>query len=353
MISASHNPVTYNAYKFIGQGGLFFGQKENAQWQANLTAKVKYQPHHRQGKIRMVSKQEVFDLHIKQVLAASGLKKGFKIKVALDPVGGCAREIAGYFLDQLGITHFDIHTGQTDDFPRPPEPVATSLKKLGGLVKAKQCGIGFAFDPDADRLALVGPDGKAIGEELTLPLALLSALPTRKGDVVVNLSSSHWNRVVAEQFGRKCLRSKVGEANVVALMQKHKAAFGGEGNGGVIDPTVSSLGRDSIAGMAHILRLLQKQKTSLPEIIKQLPKLSMYKQAIHLSNPNELQQLIAKVKAAYPSFIVNNEDGLHLSHKSGLPWVHIRASNTEPIVRLMAEAEGPKKLKKLLSVFHS
>ena len=351
MISASHNPVTYNAYKFIGKGGLFFSEAENQRWRAALGQKVTYRPHNRQGKILRIPFEAVADFHIAQALQAAGATKGRRLKVAIDPVGGCARQIARRLLEKMGHTVVGIFEEGYPDFPRPPEPVPTALKKLGALVVKEKCDLGFAFDPDADRLALVGPDGKPLGEELTLPLALMGALPARKGPVVVNLSSSHLNRLVAEKYGRKFYRSKVGEANVVSLMQKTKAAFGGEGNGGVIDPQVASLGRDSLAGMAHILQLLQREKKSLPEIISPLPAFVMHKEAIHLQHPDDLKQLFQTARQAYRDFMVNEEDGLHFSHPSGLPWVHIRSSNTEPIVRIIAEAASQPELKKLLAVF--
>ncbi|MDH5719566.1 MAG: phosphoglucosamine mutase [Spirochaetia bacterium] len=351
MISASHNPIEYNGFKFIGKDGFFFNEQENARLKSNLeTLKLSDWG----NKKTALQKSEYAESHAMENHINSAIKAVWgkapslkNLKVAIDPVGGCACGIIPALLNRLGVKFVSIHANVSSIFPRNPEPLPFALKDLGRLVVEEKCDIGFAYDPDADRLALVGPDGKPLGEELTLPLVLLKALPQKKGDIVVNLSSSWLNDFAASRFNRKTIRSAVGEANVVKKMLQKKAGFGGEGNGGVIDPAVSSFGRDSVSGTAYILSLLSENK-NIYESINGFPKLKMKKTVIQTSNLNSLYD---KLKKSLPDFKEDTTDGLRLSHKSGLPWVHLRPSNTEPVVRLIAEASTEADLKKIFTIF--
>ncbi len=349
MISASHNPVEYTAFKFIKKDGFFFSAVENDKWQKALKTKNKdWGSIKKQGSITE-AQNEAIDLHIDAILKSTGkFKVPAKIKVAIDPLGACAAEISQRLLKKLGVRYVAIHDEVVPYFPRGPEPVASALKKLGKLVRDKKCDIGFAFDPDSDRLALVGPDGKALGEELTLPLALSMALVERPSPVVVNLSSSWLNQWITERYGHTFYRSAVGEANVVDLMLKKKAALGGEGNGGVIDTRVPSLGRDAICGMAWLLKLLSKSKRTLPQLLEPFPKTVMFKDKLPVASPAALKKLYSRVAANLKGYTKDTRDGLHLSAPEGLPWLHIRPSNTEPIVRIIAEGKSHAAVKELL-----
>lgn len=346
MISASHNPVNYNAFKFIQKKGAFFDAAYNKKFLQNLETNENWGTYKKQGKILKAQKVAI-DEHVQEVLNAISLPLLKKIRIGLDCVGGAGSLAAVDFLESTGASVFSIFSKETPFFPRPPEPVPKALKKLGELVIEKKCHIGFALDPDADRLAIVGPDGRAIGEELTVPLALLSALGSRKGDVVVNLSSSHLNRWAAEKFSRKLFRSKVGEANVVSMMQQKKAAFAGEGNGGVIDPEISSVGRDSLAGMGWVMKLLSKE-SNLYEHTKEFPQLVIIKKTLK-ANTSLLPKIFSQLKEQFSDFIFDESDGLHLSRANGFPWVHLRSSNTEPIIRIIAEAESKREVNHLVS----
>ena len=353
MISASHNPVRYNAFKFIKKDGYFFAEKENKKWLENLNTSAEWNLHSKQGKLFENKNQDAFDNHINQVLKNIPIDlvklKKKKLKVAIDTVAACATYIIPELLTKLGVDFTSIYTEVESHFPRQAEPTPVALKKLKEFVVKENCDIGFAFDPDADRLAIVDNTGEAIGEEYTLPLSMLKALDYRSGSIVVNLSSSYLNQWVAEKFSRKFFKSKVGEANVLEKMMKIKAGFGGEGNGGVIDPKISSLGRDSLSGVVWILFLLSTEEKPLNEIIKTMPTLFMKKTKIENLSQKQLKAFYSKLEKEFKGWNFNHDDGLFISDKKGIPWIHLRPSNTEPIVRLMVEAESKKELNALIS----
>lgn len=355
MVSASHNPIVYNGLKFIAQNGFFFNQDENDHFRRELarSADGNWGEISHQGTLYEAHEKSV-QMHVDSVLKSTGLSKNSfpqDFSVAIDPVGSCGIDPAKLLLDTLGIQTKAIHAEETSDFPRPPEPVAAALSDLSTLVTREKCNVGFAFDPDADRLSLVDESGTAMGEEYTLPLAGLAALKNRSGDTVVNLSTSQLNRAVASQFSSQLHLSRVGEANVVAEMIKQNAVFGGEGNGGVIDPEVPSFGRDAIAGVAWILKLLLERGESLSKIASSLPQLHMEKVTIALKNPLDIHALYNRAREFYPTYHADTQDGLHLSGENGLPWIHIRPSNTEPIVRLIVESESKEQTREIVQRF--
>lgn len=358
MISASHNPVHYTALKFIKEQGYFFEKKENDLLMSHM--KKKDISNHSWGSYKVQGKLfeaevDCINMHIEEVLQKvfpSGKVPRSNIKVALDTLGACATNIAPRLLEKMGIKYVSLFPEIHNDFPRPPEPVAASLAKLGKLVLAEKCDIGFAFDPDADRLAIVGADGKAIGEELTLPLAMMEALKRKPGNVVVNLSSSLYNEFAAEKNKSKVFRSSVGEANVVSMMNKKKAVFGGEGNGGVIDPDISSYGRDSIAGMGWILANMISSGSSIKQMVAKFPSYYMKKEAIK-GDAGKVKVMAGLVRKAFPQWKMDTSDGYHFLSPQKEGWIHIRPSNTEPVVRILAEAADKGLLKKLLDTVRS
>lgn len=353
MISASHNPVEYTAFKFIKKGGLFFDEKDNKRLHEAIKKETFNCSITKQGSLNNRHNEAVAQ-HIESILQKVPInrKSPPKLRVAIDTLGACAHPIAPKLLETLKIKYFSLFPEIHYSFPRGPEPVAASLKKLGKFVVENRCDIGFAFDPDADRLAVVNSSGKPIGEELTLPLAILEAMKTRKGDLVVNLSSSFYNNIASKAYKRKVYRSKVGEANVVSLMSKRKAGFGGEGNGGVIDPKIPSYGRDALAAMAWILALLINNKRTLESYIAELGQLSMEKIAIK-GDQKVLHKITKRLEKQLKGWEINREDGIHFSNPEINSWIHIRSSNTEPVIRIIAETPSPKSLKELLALARS
>ncbi|MCS6985544.1 MAG: phosphoglucosamine mutase [Leptospiraceae bacterium] len=348
MISASHNPLPYNALKFIGPGGFFFNEEQNQAWLRTLEKKPSYARAPAIGKVRHVSLEEVADLHIEEILKALPCRLEGGMRLALDPVCATLRRLGPYFLEKLGYECVLINHEDKSDFPRAPEPSPHALAELAKITKKKDCVAGFGFDPDGDRLALASQEGVVLSEELTLPLVLRSALPKRPGAVVINLSTSWVSESVAQSFRRKVYRTKVGEAHVVRQMQEVKAAMGGEGNGGVIDPKVASYGRDALTAMAHILCLIQETKKTPYALSQEFPQLFMQKLSLKKETQGSMKKIISALEKAFPHFQKNQEDGLRLSHSSGVPWLHIRASNTEPIIRVIVEAQDERELKNIL-----
>lgn len=370
MVSASHNPIQYNAFKFIKQQGFFFGQEENLLWKSHVESLLEadvfdWKESLQVGRVLPHCQRKAQNLHIERVIN-SVFPEDFlqahsqalaSLKVAIDPVGACASKIIPVLLEKLGIAYVAVNADFSDTFPRKAEPTTDALQQLTHLVKEEKCDIGFAFDPDADRLALVDENGNVAGEEYTLVLALWQVLQERQGNCVVNLSSSWLNRYVCEKNNSNIFLSEVGEANVVKEMLQKKAVFGGEGNGGIIDPEVPSLGRDSLSGVAWILRLLLAQKKSLSSLLQELPSVVMSKRTLKLeeetdANANDLKSLAQKIEKSgfFADGILDRRDGYHFSAKNGLPWLHMRASNTEPIVRLIAEAATGEELDKIFSL---
>ncbi|MDZ4725336.1 MAG: phosphoglucosamine mutase [Leptospira sp.] len=345
MISASHNPMEWNAFKFISKDGFFFNAKENETLLSILKsgnfAKELIHP-----KAYVESGEDYIDLHIKSVLARVNVQKikKKKFKVFVDAVGGAGSFVIPNLLRQLGCSVIEHNCKPDGTFPRPPEPTPSALVSSEKAFKKSKADIGFALDPDADRLVLFTPKRGAISEELTLPLALRSVLRgAKKGSkVVVNLSTSFLNEFVADVFGAKVIRSKVGEANVVEEMLANKAVFGGEGNGGVIDPNIPSFGRDTLSGIAHILNLMAEENLKIDDFVSELPDIQMTKLSFPLAKDFSLDSLFEKFREGFPKAEVSIKDGLWLSE--GDRWIHIRPSNTEPIFRVIAESRSKSDL---------
>lgn len=349
MVSASHNPAEYNALKFIKKEGFFFDKTDNERFVDALESRPDWGDFKKQGKT-LDCHEDALTLHIQSILNVVK-KPRKKLTVVIDPVGSCGGELALLLLKKLSVKAHAIHLEETPEFPRPPEPVASALKKLSQAVKLHKADVGFAFDPDADRLSLVDERGVAIGEEYTLPLAVLAA--ARPGDTIVaNLSTSMLTERAA--LLRKCrfARAAVGEANVVAEMLKRKSKLGGEGNGGVIDQRIPSFGRDALAGVAHILNLLASDKKSLSEWVKTLPQFTMVKEIRKNVTEPEMASAVRRFASTFVRPKLDRRDGYHLSGtmEDGSPyWLHLRSSNTEPVVRIIAETTSRKNIQVLLT----
>lgn len=335
-ITASHNPIEWNALKFIGPSGLFLDGSEAAEMRAVVDGDIPRATWDNLGTVE--TDTGAVERHIAQVLAlpfidVDGIRRrGFH--VALDCVRGAGGALMPQLLKQLGCRVTAINLETDGKFPRSPEPIAENLGDLERLVKESGADVGFAVDPDVDRLALVSDEGKAIGEDYTLALAAKVVLRTREGPIVTNLSTSRIVDDIAAQQNRKVIRAPVGEVNVATRMRSEGAPVGGEGNGGVI-LTELHLGRDAPVGAALILQLLLEESRSLSAIVASYPRYSIVKDK--LDRPSvPLDNVYAKLREAFPDADVDTQDGLRLTWKDR--WVHVRPSGTEPIVRVIAEA---------------
>lgn len=356
MLSASHNPPQWNAFKFLGKGGFFFDQEQIDRLLAELAAEKSVFVDYKQ--MGRVDRRDGIEAHVKAVLdvlppAARKEIRGMKYSVVVDAVGGAGREALPLLLEELGcrVKRLFCEATPKGEFPRPPEPTPAALRKFGALVKASKAAVGFALDPDADRLVLGTRQRGAINEEYTLPLALMGLSKTSpRGVVVVNLSTSNLIDKVAAQRGLQVVRSAVGEANVVGLMRSRRALFGGEGNGGVIDPRLPSFGRDTLSGAALVLAAMARERLrTLDALVDRLPRLYMEKRKSPLAG--DVAAALADLKNKFPGARADETDGLRLDFDDG--WIHARASNTEPILRIIAQADSPRRLREVLAVSDS
>lgn len=333
-ITASHNPAEWNALKFIGGDGLFLSAG-----QARELLDIYHQGDYTKVGGADMSPVESFadaaDLHIKAILDAVGpLPAGFKPKVALDSCNGASSQLAPRLLAALGAEVVSINTTPDGLFPRGAEPIAENIGALGELVKTSGAVIGFAQDMDADRLAVVNERGEPVGEDNTLVLATRYVLNKTPGAVVTNLSTSMAMDDVVRMFNCPLHRSKIGEANVTELMQQTHAVIGGEGNGGVIYPRINFC-RDSHVGMALILHLLAETGKTVAQLLAEQPSYKLVKEKLDCPSDkiSEVLKLIRRAFAQYPQDL---RDGVKVTLPNG--WLHVRGSNTEPIIRLSAEA---------------
>lgn len=348
IITASHNPLEWNAFKFVGKNGFFFDAKQIQELKDFIQKGDLPLPKFSPKSIKSNSSESLIDLHFESVLKQIDLAKikKRKFKVFVDAVNGGGSLVIPEFLKRLGCKVYETYCTPDGTFPRPPEPTPKALIKTAKLMKKTDAEIGFALDPDADRLIVLTPKRGVISEEYTLPLSVQSVLGRKGKDMVVNLSTSFLTQEAIARYGKKVHLAKVGEANVVSEMIQKKAFFGGEGNGGVIDPNISSFGRDSLAGIGHILNFLASNKSSVDTEMDKIPKLYMQKESISVQGRN-LKDILEKLKDNFKGSKINEKDGIRFDFESS--WVHVRASNTEPIIRIIAEAKNENDLQALLT----
>jgi phosphomannomutase len=338
-ISASHNPPQYNGLKFFQPEGMVLGAAAGRAVLDRFERKdLAWAPWDALGRVRTLEQPD--DAHLASVLklvdVAAIRKKAFT--VLLDACHGAGGRMGAALLRELGCKAV-VLGGQPDGlYDHTPEPTETNLKSVAALVPAAGAAVGFAQDPDADRLALIDETGRYIGEELTLALAASRRLAPKAGPVVINLSTSSVTEQVARALGCPVHRTPVGEIHVVERMRAEQAVLGGEGNGGVIDPRVGFV-RDSFVGMALVLDLLAALDAPLSSLVDALPRFAMIKDHYPLTDPagaSGVAELWDRITARYPEATADRCDGLRLDWPGR--WVHVRASNTEPIVRVIAEA---------------
>jgi phosphomannomutase len=345
-ITASHNPIEWNALKFISSSGLFLDGDESRAMRAVVDGEI---PRATLDKLGVIATDtEAIARHQAAILAipfldVDGIRRR-QFHVALDCVRGAGGAFMPKLLTQLGCRVSSINLETDGRFPRAPEPIAENLGELEQLVISSKADIGLAVDPDVDRLALVSEEGKAIGEDYTLALAARVVLRHREGDVVTNLSTSRIVDDIAHEQNRKVIRAPVGEVNVSTRMRAEKAPIGGEGNGGVILSELH-LGRDAPLGAALILQLLHEESKPLSAIVAGYPSYSIVKDK--LDRPaGPLDTVYKALRKTFADAEADTQDGLRLTWSDR--WVHIRPSGTEPIVRVIAEAPTEQEAQDLI-----
>jgi phosphomannomutase len=344
-ITASHNPAEWNALKFIGADGLFLSG-DNAREMLDIYHQGEYTKVTGTEMRGMESLPGATELHIKTILGVLGQlpAERRKPRVVLDACNGAGSVVGPRLLEALGAEVITINVNPDGTFPRPAEPLPENLGALSAAVKEHGADIGFAQDMDADRLAIVSEQGIPIGEDYTLVLAALRVLNHERGPVVANLSSTSVLQAVATKFDCPLFLTKIGEVNVTQEMEKQKAVIGGEGNGGVIYPRIN-FARDSLVGMGLVLHLLAETGQTVTQLVDSLPRFSMLKEKL-VCPSHKISALLRMLRDEYASYSMDVRDGVKVMLPNA--WFLVRGSNTEPIIRVIAEAQTEEDARKIL-----
>lgn len=344
IISASHNPAEWNALKLLNEKSEFLDANQGKKViEIADSGEFAYQPYDKIGTIK--EDPDMLDDHIQKILDLPYINKNEiaakNFSVAVDAVNGAGSEALPRLLEKLGVnTVHKLHCTPNGIFPHNPEPLPAHLNEICELVKEKKVDLGVVTDPDADRLALVDDTGKLFGEEYTQATAFDFILGKTQGACATNLSSSRVSDDVAREHGQKCYRSAVGEINVVKVMQEQDAIIGGEGNGGVICPDLH-YGRDALVGTAMVLQHLAEKGISSSEYRASLPDYFMSKNKIQLDElGKDADEVLEMVNQHFSSLDPNTVDGVKIDFAEG--WIHLRKSNTEPIIRIYSEGRSPE-----------
>ncbi len=337
VVTASHNPAEYNGIKFLQPTGTGLtaaaAERLAAAWRAK---QFTFADADHQGSRRRQG--NTHGLHIDTVCEVLDCTRiaAQRFKVVLDSVNGAGCVVSPMLLGRLGCEVRHLNGEATGVFAHPPEPVEANLADLCAEVRKHKAAIGFAQDADADRLAIVDETGRFIGEEYTLALAAMFVLRHRKGKLATNLATSRMIDDVAAAAGCDVVRAPTGEANVVEAMAREGCIFGGEGGGGVIEPRVVPV-RNSLVGMSYVLQLMAETGKTVSQLVAEIPRYVMIKTKLPCP-PGAAEQVIAKVRREFTGRAgagFNDADGLRVELPDG--WLSVRASNTEPIMRIMAE----------------
>ncbi len=348
-ITASHNPIQWNALKFFHSDGLFLGPEQAARHLELAEQGPAYCGWEKLGTLS--SREDAGDIHVERIKALDlievpSLRKR-NYRVALDCVNGAGSCMVPHLLQELGCDVVKIGCDSSGHFFREAEPTPENLTELSRTVAEGGFDLGIAVDPDADRLALVDSKGVALGEEQTLALCARFLLRHKKGPVVANVSSSSILDDVCEEAGVPLERTRVGEINVSLRMREIGAVIGGEGNGGVILPDLH-LGRDAPVGMALILQYMLEAGSGVRLLREELPSYHMVKEKIELGE-RDGAEAVAGIRQAFAGRKLDETDGLKILDEDGRSWVQVRASNTEPILRIFSEAADPQKAAALVA----
>lgn len=345
ILTASHNPKEWNALKFLNEKGEFISP-EVGNTLLSLIADKKQVFSGVDQLGAYTQKNGYIDIHIDRILSLDyinvDLIKKRKFNVVVDCINSTGAISIPPLLDKLGVSYTLIHDDMSGDFAHNPEPLPAHLTDLSQAVKKQKADLGISVDPDVDRLAFVSENGNPFGEEYTLVAVADFVLSKNPGNTVSNLSSTRALRDVTEKHGGKYYASAVGEVNVVTLMKEVHAVIGGEGNGGTILPSLH-YGRDALVGIAMILNLLAEKETTMSALRKSYPEYHISKNKISLTPTTDIDALLKKVKEMYKNEKLTTVDGVKIDFEDG--WVHLRKSNTEPIIRVYSESTSSAKAK--------
>ncbi|MBV5281443.1 MAG: phosphoglucosamine mutase [Paludibacter sp.] len=343
ILTASHNPKQWNALKLLNERGEFLNALEGENV-LKIAAEESFIFSDVDELGKLTEDFTYTQKHIDSVLALDLVDvqaiKDADFSVAIDCVNSVGGIAIPALLDALGVKKIEkLFCEPNGHFPHNPEPLPEHLTEISDLLKQRRADVGFVVDPDVDRLAIICEDGTMFGEEYTLVSIADYVLQHTPGNTVSNLSSTRALRDVTNKYGCTYTAAAVGEVNVVTAMKATNAVIGGEGNGGVIYPA-SHYGRDSLVGIGLFLTLMAKSKLSVSALRKTYPEYYISKNKIQLTPDIDVDAVLKVVKASYQQYEVNDIDGVKIDFPTG--WVHLRKSNTEPIIRIYSEAGSPE-----------
>jgi len=369
IITASHNPIEYNGLKFINGKALFTISEEvdeiNKYYDEEIERENIASGSIAQGddpsianfqqKIMRADGSNILPLdlvpnftkeHADKIIENINVEaiRAKKFKVAVDMINASACLMDPYFFEQLGVELIPLNNIPNGKFGHRPEPLRENLADIENLVKESGADLGFVHDPDADRLVVVNEKGEVISEEYSIALAIENVLSKNPGrNVVLNLSTSQRGADITRRYEGKVFRTKIGEGFVVEGILKHDAIIGGEGNGGIIYPTINTV-RDSFTGIGLILELLAERNKTISELVEEIPKYFIKKDK--WPKTGDLQDMYSNLKNIFPDTKIDEQDGIRFDF-SDSSWIHLRPSNTEPIIRLFGEAKTEERIEEL------
>jgi phosphomannomutase len=350
IITASHNPKQWNALKLLNNKGEFLSAAEGAKiLEMAEHSDINYAEVQLLGKI--TERHDMNEIHISKILDLPLVDKDAIAKARFRIVIDCVNSVGGLviplLLKRLGVKEVtELYCTPTGEFPHNPEPLPEHLEAISKTIVEHKADLGFVVDPDVDRLAIVNEDGSMFGEEYTLVSVADYILQNTPGNTVSNLSSTKTLKELTAGYHCSYTASAVGEVNVVEKMKETKAVIGGEGNGGVIYPAIH-YGRDALVGIALFLTYLAKSGMKCSELRAKYPLYVISKNKIELAPDTDVDKILVSIKDTFKKFPVNTEDGVKIEFPDG--WVHLRKSNTEPIIRIYAEGEDEQKAGELAS----
>ena len=340
ILTASHNPAGWNALKLLNAKGEFISEIDGEKiLKLAESENINFEEVRKYGVTS--EKNTYIDWHIDQVLEYPLVDihaiKERKFNVVIDAVNSTGGIAVPKLLDKLGVSYNALYCDPSGKFPHNPEPIPENLQSICGEIESGRYDLGIAVDPDVDRLALICENGEPFGEEYTLVAVADYVLSQKKGNTVSNLSSTQALGDVTKKHGGKYIASAVGEVNVVKEMKKNNAVIGGEGNGGIIVPELH-YGRDALAGIALFLTHLAKSGLTTTRLRSTYPNYYISKNKIELNSDLDLEMVLKKIEEKYASQPMTTIDGVKIEFDK--EWVHLRKSNTEPIIRIFAESDN-------------
>lgn len=352
IITASHNPIEYNGLKFVNKEALFTIEEEvekiNKYYEEEETGIATKN----NAGLKISDIPNFVKEHVDQICENINLEaiRNKKFRVLADMINASACVIDPYLFEKMGIELVPVNNIPNGKFGHRPEPLRENLLDIEELVKKSNVDVGFVHDPDADRLVIVNEKGVIVSEECSISLAIENVISKNKGkNIVLNLSTSRRGEDIAQKYGSKCYRTKIGEGFVVEGILAHNAIIGGEGNGGIIYPTINTA-RDSFVGLALILELMAERNKKISELLEEIPEYFIKKEKWPVGG--NLNEMYSKLKLGFKEAKRDEQDGLRLDFPDS-SWIHLRPSNTEPIIKLFGEAKTKEEIEALFKETHT